>query len=78
MSIISSHPLELLPLPRQCAVTHTGSWADGMAGGSNLHSTWLHNPAFTLQLQQKALCRCDATSHLQLAAATPADPEFGP
>jgi hypothetical protein len=56
--LLSSHPLELCELPRQCTVQHKGSWGDDTCGGSNLHSSWLHNPAYTLQLERKTLCRC--------------------
>lgn len=56
--LLSSHPLELCELPRQCTVQHSGSWGDDTCGGSNLHSSWLHNPAYTLQLERKTLCRC--------------------
>lgn len=57
LSVLSSNPVELCELPRQCTVQHSGLWTDSTAGGSNLHSSWLHNPAFTLQLHRKALCR---------------------
>lgn len=55
--LLSSHPLELLELPRQCTLRHAGSWGEGTSGGSNLHTSWLHNPAFTLQLERKTRCR---------------------
>ena len=57
LCVVSSHPLELCELPRQCTIRHASSWGPDTAGGSNLHSSWLHNPAFTLQLERKALCR---------------------
>jgi hypothetical protein len=55
--LLSSHRLELCELPGRCTTCHTGTWADGTAGGSNLHTSWLHNPAFTLQLERKGLVR---------------------
>jgi hypothetical protein len=57
LTVLSSHPLELCELPRQCTMRHAGSWGEGTSGGSNLHSSWMHNPAFTLQLERKTRCR---------------------
>lgn len=57
LTLLSSQPLELCELPRQCTMRHAGSWGEGTSGGSNLHTSWLHNPAFTLQLERKARCR---------------------
>lgn len=55
--LLSNRPLELLQLPRQCTLRLPGSWGEGTSGGSNLHSSWLNNPAFTLQLERKTRCK---------------------
>lgn len=64
--LLSSHPLELCELPRQCTMRHTGSWGDGTSGGSNLHSSWLQNPALHAAAGAQDTLQVSAPTHLKL------------
>lgn len=55
--LLSSAPLEIFELPRQCTISLSGSWGDETSGGSSLHNSWVQNPAFRLELQRKTRCR---------------------
>ena len=50
--IMSSVPVELVPLPEVKALVLPGEWADASAGGCDMHPTWRKNPRFLLELHQ--------------------------
>lgn len=61
MRLLSSYPIELVPLPSAQTISHSGAWDAATAGGSNLHASWVNNPAYLLRLPSSVTCRISLT-----------------
>ncbi|WIA30134.1 hypothetical protein OEZ86_000227 [Tetradesmus obliquus] len=61
LRLLSSYPIELVPLPSAQTISHSGAWDAATAGGSNLHASWVNNPAYLLRLPSSVTCRISLT-----------------
>jgi hypothetical protein len=61
LRLLSSYPIELVPLPSVQSISHFGAWDAATAGGSNLHTSWINNPAYLMRLSSSMACRISLT-----------------
>jgi calpain-7 len=57
LRLLSSYPIELVPLPAVQTVSYFGAWDAATAGGSNLHASWVNNPAYLMHLPSAGTCK---------------------
>jgi calpain-7 len=57
LRLLSSYPIELVPLPAVQTVSYYGAWDAATAGGSNLHGSWVSNPAYIMHLPSAGTCK---------------------
>lgn len=57
MTVLSSVPLQLLPLPAIKTIVLPGRWTKTSAGGCDLHATWPTNPRYRLLLERSERCQ---------------------